>query len=99
MQVVFFARTLWNTVTGNEEHSAQTEAERRVAKATQSATKETSVGEVLDATKKEKEKIMETNASFTNAEKKAKEFVKEQVTKIAAQVGRPGSDESNEKKK
>lgn len=95
----FMVRTLWNAVTENEEYQAQTEAERRVAKASQLSTKETSVEEVLKATETEKEKIMEKKAPFTNVEKKTKAFVGEQAKKFVDQVSGSESDESNEKKK
>jgi len=42
--------------------------------------------------KKQKEQIMKEKATFTNAEKKAKAFVKDQITKMADRVSGSGSD-------
>ena len=84
----YAVRTLWNSITENEDHNAQAEAERRVSKASESAKPNTTVKEVSEATEKEKQKIMEKKAPFTKAEEKAKE----EVQKIVDRFGGSGSD-------
>ncbi len=52
----FFARAVWNAVTDNEDHNAQAEAERRVAKETQTS-RRPSLEQVLNSTEREKTKL------------------------------------------
>jgi len=60
----FVARTVWYAITEIEDNNAQMEAEQRVVKASQSATTETAVAEVLDATKKTKRTNNEGKSHF-----------------------------------
>lgn len=92
-------KNLWNAITGNEDSYGQTESERRIGVANRSATKETTVEEILEATRKEKARIMEDTATFTNAEKNAKAFLKDQAKKFTEHFTKSDSDESDEKKK
>jgi hypothetical protein len=71
---------------------AQEEAERRTAKAVQSATTQTSVPEVMKMTEEEKRKIMEKSAPFSNAEALAKQKLKETTDRILASMNKPKND-------
>lgn len=84
------ARALWNAITENEDLKCQIEAERRSSAAAHASTKETSAAEVLENTKAEKEALLETKAPFTKMEKRAKEFIAEQATKLGEQAGKWG---------
>ena len=78
----WLVRLGWSTITELEDRQAQEEAERRSAKAVQSANTPTSAQEVMEMTESEKKKIMEKNATFSNVEELCKRKFKEAIEKL-----------------
>ena len=85
----WLVRLGWNTVTELEDRHAQEEAERRLAKAVQSANTPASPQDVLAMTEKEKEKIMKKKAPFLNTEDFLKNKVREVTDNILVEMSKP----------
>lgn len=90
--VGWLARLCWNTVTELEDKQVQEESERRVAKATQSASTPTSAPEIMKMTEAEKVKIMSEKATFSNAEAFAKRKLREAGDRSIANMYKPKND-------
>lgn len=87
--VGWLVRIGWNTVTELEDRHAQEEAERRVARAAQSAYTPTSAPQIMKMTEMEKYKIMEKKAPFSTAEALLKQKLREASDRALAEMNKP----------
>lgn len=87
--VGWLVRLGWNTVTELEDRQAQEEAERRVAKAAQSANTPTSAPQIMKMTEMEKQKIMEKKAPFSKTEALLKQKLREAGDRALAEMNKP----------